>query len=207
MIQQQNDLTKNFTRQPYKGQGIYKTPGAITPSKIYNYYQNIGLSQLNDNLSIGGSRLCSWISPVTATIDKILIFNRNSAGTHYPIQLSLYETPDPSLNALTYTKKGQSGDITMTTDGVKILTNANLPVVQGYGYFVGAHRKNTGGTTTPLMVGRSSGFNNVFGNISGSDLSNATPASFTTTISSNTVAGWTGGTATADSIWFLLFYV
>lgn len=206
-MNQINDLTKNFSRQIYKGQGIYKSSGSVGPTTTPNAYEDYSYNPFSDNITISGTQLTSFISPFTKTISKVYFFSRSSAGTHYPVQIVLYENPNPENNAPTWTKKGQSADIAMTTDGLKILSSVGLGVVQGYQYFLGVCKNGSGGgSTTPLVLGRLSGFNNVFSSIASSDLAAATPATFTTNVSSNTVAGWTAGTSSSGTWYFRLVF-
>lgn len=200
-------VSKNFSRQPYKGQGIYKTPGGITPALVPNYYQNNAYTMYDNVITVSGSVFASFLSPVTTTLNEIYFINRNAAGTHYPVQASLYRNPTPTVDSSTWTKIGQSGNVAMTTNGLKIITGINLPIVQGYQYSIGIHRASSGGSTTPQIIGRTAGYNNVFANLSGSDLANATPASYTTVVSTNTVAGLTAGTSVSASFWFYCGFI
>lgn len=203
-----NINTKNFSRQPYKGQGIYKAPGGgVEPVDVVNYYQNNTYNLYADNITINGSLFNSFIAPFSKTLDTVYFFNRSAAGTHYPVQISLYNNPDPELDSVTWTKQGQSGNISMTTNGLKVLSGVNLPVIQGQQYNLGIHRAASGGTTTPLVLGRTSAFNNVFANVSGSNFADTTPASFTTVLSANTVAGLTAGGSISNTYWFYLGFI
>ena len=200
-------VSKNFTRQPYKGQGIYKTSGGISPSAVGNVQETYPYNPFADTITVSGTRLTSFLSSFTGKISKIYIINRNAAGTHFPVQISVYQNPTPEANASTWTKLAQTGDIAMTTDGLKVASGLSISIVQGYQYYIGISRNGAGGgTTSPTLHGRNGGYNNVFSSIDSSDLSAATPATFTTNITANTVAGWTAGTATSASCYVRLIF-
>lgn len=198
-----NNVLKNFSRQIYKGFGMYKGYSAITPVSSVNYLESFGESNFDGSATISGTVGTFVIAPFTKTINTVFFFNRNSAGTHYPIQISIYETSTPTSNTPTFTKLAQSGNIACTSDGIKSLTGATVPIVQNYGYYFEFSRASSGGTTTPLLLAQPNGFNRVLGNMSSSDLASATPASFSINVSANTVGTWTAGTSVATCPWFL----
>jgi hypothetical protein len=170
-----------------------------------NYIESYGLSNFDGSVTVSGTAGTFAISPFTKNITSLYFFNRNSAGTHYPIQVAIWQTTTPSSNTPTFTKLAQSGDIACTTDGIKSLSGVSVPIVQGYGYYFTFSRASGGGSTTPLVCAQANGFNRVLGNFAASDLANATPANFAINVSANTIGTWTGGTSSAGCPWFIAF--
>lgn len=174
-------------------------------SATANYIESYGLSNFDGTVTVSGTAGTFAISPFSKTITSLFFFNRNSAGTHYPIQVSIYETSTPSSNTPTFTKLAQSGNVACTSDGIKSITGISVPIVQGYGYYFCFSRASSGGSTTPLICAQANGFNRVLGNFAATDLASATPASFSINVSANTIATWTGGTSSAGCPWFIAF--
>lgn len=170
-----------------------------------NYIETIPKNPFSDAITISGMVGSLIISPFTKSISQVWFYVRGSVGTNYPVQVALYETATPLSNTPTYTKLAQSGDIATTSAGFKSLTGLNIPIVQGYGYFITICRSASGGTTTPTLQGRNSSFNAVSGNIAATNFADTTPANFSTNVSANTVGTWVGGTSSGGATWVALF--
>lgn len=185
---------------------IYNQGASGGGTSSVNSYQNNSLNAFGDSITISGTRGSTFISPFTLKINTIIFYNQNAAGTHVPVQISLYQTADPLVNGPTFTKLGQTGDIACVTNGFKAATGLSVQIYQGYYYYMCFSKSGSGGgSTTPTLSGRATGANYVASNMSASDLSTATPATFTMDINANTIAGWTAGTANASSTWFMFF--
>lgn len=203
-----------YFRTLTQGSGITLTEGtdditiasSVGPTNLVNYYQTHPLGVFGNSINVAGIIGTAFLMPFSGTLDTVTFFAQNAAGTHYPVNVCIFETNTPFAGSQTYTKIYQSGNVSMTTSGYKQASSIATAMVQGRGYFVVIIRAASGGTTTPIIVGRTGGFNRVSGNIASADVGTA-PASFTTDIAANTVSGLTTGTPSSDSLWALLQYV
>ena len=171
---------------------------SVTLSPVITPY-NKDLGQNNFNLA--GMVGSQFIAQYTGNTFDFTFFNMLSNGGNYPCSICLYETANPLADTQVYSKIYQSGAKSMITAGY-INDVASIPMVAGRGYFCMLERASAGGTITPQCLTLQPANNNAGSNINSTDQGAVAPASFTITISTNTVAGLTAGTAHGICTWF-----
>lgn len=175
----------------------------VIPSRVNYSLSNFSANTFNSEFNIDGARGSSILSPFTATLNELYIFNRNSVGTNFPVQLGIYETSNSFANSQIFNRVYQSAFQPCINRGYVLFPSIALNIIQGRTYYFVFQRNNAGGSTAPLFLSQNGSHNNAGFNFSANDTGPTMVTDFTCVIDANSVTGLTGSSPSSNSIWFL----